>query len=98
MIASASKLVQENDFANLSDADIRKKVVTAVRGEAAVLGKSPAYINAAFDLAVETHSKNPDPVRKALIGRDTRSFNQDHGQTAYEKRIATAWKSIKEPR
>ena len=42
LIANASKLVKGTDLSNLSDADIRKTAVCAIRGNAAVEGKSSA--------------------------------------------------------
>jgi hypothetical protein len=97
LVADASKLAKDADFNGLSDADIRKTAVAAVRGEDAVKDKSQAYIDAAFDIALEAAgSSDDDPVRQALISRDTKTQANDNGQSAYEKRIADAWKTKKE--
>ena len=98
LIATASKIAKDADFTGLSDADIRKTAVTAVRGEDSVKDKSDAYIQAAFDLAVESvsdksNANDDDPVRKALKSRDTSNPSDDNGQDAYEKRLADAWKT-----
>ena len=88
LIGKAQKLAKDADFAGKSDIEIMTVAVTAVRGADAVAGKSPAYIEAAFDLAVDA---KPDQFRQDMQGRDKQSAN-DNGQSGYEKRLNDAWK------
>jgi len=88
LISKAQKLAKDADFAGKSDIDIMTAAVTAVRGADAVKDKSPAYIEAAFDLAVDA---KPDQFRQDMQGRDKQSAN-DNGQSGYEKRLNDAWK------
>ena len=92
LIAKAKVLAKDADFTGKSNAEIMQIAVTAVRGADAVKDKSPAYIEAAFDLAVDA---NPDQFRKEMQGRDRQSAN-DNGQDAYEKRLNNAWKEGKQ--
>jgi hypothetical protein len=96
LIDKARKLAPTLDTDGLSDADIRKAAVVAVRGEDAVKGKPEAYIDAAFDLALDAFSKTADPIRRALQSQDRSATVNDNGQAAYEKRLADAWKTKKE--
>lgn len=88
LISKAQKLAKDTDFTGKSDIDIMAAAVTAVRGADAVKDKSPAYIEAAFDLAVDAQ---PDQFRKDMQGRDKQAAN-DNGQSGYEKRLNDAWK------
>ena len=88
LISKAQKLAKDADFAGKSDIEIMTVAVSAVRGADAVTGKSPAYIEAAFDLAVDA---KPDQFRQDMQGRDKQSAN-DNGQSGYEKRLNDAWK------
>ena len=88
LISKAQKLAKDADFTGKSDIEIMTTAVTAVRGADAVAGKSPAYIEAAFDLAVDA---KPDQFRQDMQGRDKQSAN-DNGQSGYEKRLNDAWK------
>src|SRR5690606_660304 len=49
LIATA-KSIHDADYTGKSDADIRKAVVVGKLGDAAVQGKSEAYIDARFDI------------------------------------------------
>ena len=88
LIGKAQKLAKDADFAGKSDIEIMTAAVTAVRGADAVKDKSPAYIEAAFDLAIDAQ---PDQFRRDMQGRDKQAAN-DNGQSAYEKRLNDAWK------
>lgn len=88
LISKAQKLAKDADFAGKSDIEIMTVAVTAARGADAVIGKSPAYIEAAFDLAIDAQ---PDQFRQDMQGRDKQSAN-DNGQASYEKRLNDAWK------
>lgn len=89
LINSALKLAKDADFTGLSDAEIRKAAVKAVRGEDAIAGKSDAYIEAAFDLALADHTD--DRVRDK-VGDSAHKASDDNGQTDYEQRLNDSWK------
>ncbi|GFO81232.1 MAG: hypothetical protein A49_08590 [Methyloceanibacter sp.] len=95
LITDAKKLAKDAKFDGLSDAEIRKAAVVAVHGEDAIKGKSDAYIEAAFDLALKAaDAGSNDTVRAALKSRDASASNEnDNGQTAYEKRLTDGWKN-----
>lgn len=83
LVAKAKALVKDVDTAGKSDADIRKAVVIAKRGEA-MADKSAAYIDAAFDLLAEAA---PDPVRGAL--KDARTLDASSAaDAAWRKGVA----------
>lgn len=95
LIGDASKLAKDADFTGMSDADIRRTAVEAIRGKDAIEGKSESYIAAAFDLAVEAANDSQggdQSFRKAVESRQT-ATDEDNGQSAYEKRLADAWKT-----
>lgn len=61
-------------------------------GDAAVAGKTDAYIDARFDCLVED-AKKADPFAAAMRAKDgTKQITNDNGQAAYESRLANAWK------
>lgn len=82
--------IADGDYTGKSPAEIRKAVVVAKLGDAAIAGKAEAYIDARFDLLVE--DANVDPVRRALNDRKTITAPNDNGQAAYEARLSDAWK------
>ena len=96
LIATAKAIAVDVKTDGLSDAGIRKAVVTAKLGDAAVKDKAEAYIDARFDILAEDAAKNADPVRRALQSQDRAPLTNDNGQDAYEKRLADAWKPKKE--
>lgn len=90
LVADAQTLDDEADFSGMSANDIRKAAVIKVRGADAVEGKSQAYIDAAFDLALDAvKDQKPDPVRDALKHKAPKTV-QDNGQGDYEKRLRDA--------
>lgn len=64
LIVKAKQIAPEVKIDGLSDADIRKAVAIAVRGDA-IKDKSQAYFDCAFDILAEDAGK-VDPVRTAL--------------------------------
>lgn len=96
LIATAKAIAADVKVEGLSDAEIRKAVVAAKLGDAAVKDKAEAYIDARFDILAEDAAKNVDPVRRALQSQDRAPLTNDNGQAAYEKRLADAWKTKKE--
>ncbi len=67
LITVAKAIAKDVKTEGLSDAAIRKAVVVAKIGDAAIAGKADAYIDARFDLLVEDASKaNPDAFADAV--------------------------------
>jgi hypothetical protein len=64
LITRARSVVADLDVAGLSDADIRKAAVVAKLGDAAVEGKSTAYIDARFDILTEAKA---DPLKETKL-------------------------------
>lgn len=65
LIATAKAIAPDVKTDGVADADIRKAVVIAKRGDA-VKDKSQAYFDAAFDILAEDAEK-VDPVRQHMI-------------------------------
>lgn len=65
LLTAAKSIAPEVKTEGLKDAEIRKAVVVAKLGDAAVADKSEAYIDARFDILVESASKE-NPVRDAI--------------------------------
>jgi hypothetical protein len=96
LITTAKAIAKDVKTEGLSDAAIRKAVVIAKLGDAAVADKADAYIDARFDILAEEAKKviDSDPLRSTLLHRDSAHQNlQDNGQSAYEKRLADSWKT-----
>lgn len=90
LIATA-KSIADADYTGKSDSDIRKAVVIAKLGDAAIAGKPEAYIEARFDILKDEARK--DPVRQHLLNQDGQFQNpHDNGQAAYETRLTDGWK------
>lgn len=68
-LLATAKAIHDVDYTGKSDAEVRKTVVVAKLGDAAVAGKSEAYLDARFDILVEDAKK--DPVVRALRDRKT---------------------------
>ncbi|MDE0922390.1 DUF2213 domain-containing protein [Aurantimonas coralicida] len=94
LVALAGAIAKDVKTTGVSDADIRKAVVVAKLGDAAVEGKSAAYVDARFDILAEDAKKGADPVAKALADGKPAPVT-DNGQTAYEARLGDAWKGAK---
>lgn len=76
LITVAKSIAKDVKTEGLSDADIRKAVVVAKIGDAAIAGKPEAYIDARFDLLVEDAAKGaPDPF--AAVVKDGLNSNND---------------------
>lgn len=58
-LIGVAKSVVDGDYSGLSADDIRKKVVIAKLGDAAVKDKSVEYVNARFDILAEDAAKDP---------------------------------------
>ncbi|MEP9376197.1 DUF2213 domain-containing protein [Aquabacter sp. CN5-332] len=70
LVTVAKAIAKDVKTDGLSDAGIRKAVVTAVLGDAAVAGKAEAYIDARFEILAEDAAKkgSTDPFREAAAG------------------------------
>jgi hypothetical protein len=66
LISVAKSIAKDVKTEGLTDADIRKAVVVAKLGDAALAGKPEAYIDARFDILAEDAKSNPDPFARAV--------------------------------
>ncbi|RVG90373.1 DUF2213 domain-containing protein [Sinorhizobium meliloti] len=90
LITKAHTIAKDVKTAGLSDPAIRKAVVVAKLGDAAVADKSEAYIDARFDMLVEDASKNgADPFRTVVQQGLSQVSDADKGVTdAYSQMVA----------
>ncbi|MCM5692479.1 DUF2213 domain-containing protein [Sinorhizobium meliloti] len=90
LITKAHAIAKDVKTEGLSDAAIRKAVVVAKLGDAAVADKSEAYIDARFDTLVEDASKNgADPFRTVVQQGLSQVSDADKGVTdAYSQMVA----------
>lgn len=98
LVDTARKIAKDVKTDGLTDAEIRKAVVTAKLGEAAVKDKAEAYIDARFDILAED-AADSDPLRAVVKVGGVKSADgsvNDNGQDAYEARLRDAWKPAKE--
>lgn len=83
LISDAKLIDSELDVDGKTSAEIKKAAVVSVRGEDAVKDKSEAYVDAAFELAVESAKADPnskkthDSVREAFKGDKTQQRTTD---------------------
>lgn len=76
LIATA-KAIHDGDYTGKSDADIRKAVVVAKLGDAAIKDKPEAYIQARFDILAE--DAKADPVARAMRSTPASTTVTDNG-------------------
>lgn len=74
-LITTAKLIVDADYTGKSDADIRKAVVSAKFGDAAVKDKADSYIEGRFDVLVDDAKK--DPVNAALRGKQPQQVNDN---------------------
>lgn len=93
LVTVAKAIAKDVKTDGLSDADIRKAVVVAKVGDAAIAGKAEAYIDARFDLLVEDAKKTADPfaavVKDGLKPNDPTNVNTAHASMVSD--MSTAW-------
>lgn len=80
LVSVAKAIAPDVKTEGVKDADIRKAVVTAKLGDAAIADKSAAYIDARFDILAED-AKPTDPVAGAFrqgIKTDDTAINDAH--------------------
>ncbi len=64
LIDAARKIAKDVKTDGLSDAAIKKAAVAAKLGDAAIVGKTEAYIDARFDILAEDAVKQPSPYQQ----------------------------------
>lgn len=79
-LLATAKAIHDADYTGKSDDDVRKAVVLAKVGDAAVKDKPQAYIDARFDILAEDAKK--DPVNRVLRMGDARTAVNDNGYAA----------------
>lgn len=99
LIAVAKTIAKDVKTDGLTDAGIRKAVVVAKIGDAAIAGKADAYIDARFDLLVEDAAKGAaDPFATVVKnGLQTQDGNTNDSAKAYDamlQRDRNAWQGI----
>ncbi|MDX0510631.1 DUF2213 domain-containing protein [Sinorhizobium medicae] len=97
LVTKAKVLAKDVKTEGLSDAAIRKAVVVAKLGDAAVADKSDAYIDARFDMLVEDASKNgADPFRTVVQQGLTQTSDASTSATAHKSMVSdleSAWQT-----
>lgn len=79
-LVATAKAIHDADYTGKSDDDIRKAVVLAKVGDAAIKDKPQAYIDARFDILAEDAKK--DPVTRVLAGGARGHAVNDNGYQA----------------
>ncbi|MDZ7905218.1 MAG: hypothetical protein U5N55_05150 [Cypionkella sp.] len=95
LISKAIAIAKDVATAGLSDAAIRKAVVVAKLGDAAVAGKADAYIDARFDILVES-IKSADPVAKMKDAAPAKAEDRQKIYTDFADGFAAAHPSMKQ--
>ena len=88
LVARAKAIQPDAVTDGKSNADIKRAVVVAKRGDA-VKDKADAYIDAAFDLLGDAE----DPAKTALADASTAKVGDAYAD--YENRMSNAWKGAK---
>lgn len=94
LVALAGKIAKDVKTDGLSDADIRKAVVTAKLGDAAVKDKPQAYIDARFDILAEDAGKSGDTFAAAIKGGIQSTSDAGTIDKAYQDmadQLTSAW-------
>ena len=98
LVGSAAKLVENFDAKGKTNADIRREVVSAKVGDAAVADKSDEYVEARFDALVSTISN--DAVASAVAHADLSASAEpiaamDGALKEMHEGLQNAWKGEK---
>lgn len=94
LISVAKSIAKDVKTEGLTDADIRKAVVVAKLGDAALAGKPEAYIDARFDILAEDAKKNPDPFAAVVKDGITQPAGAASTETAHKAmtdHLTSAW-------
>jgi uncharacterized protein len=97
LITKAKAIAKDVKTDGLSDSAIRKAVVTAALGDAAVADKADAYIDARFDILVEGAAKKiggADPFRTVVAGGLQANDASSQANAAWDKSVSdlNAWR------
>ncbi|KFE50137.1 DUF2213 domain-containing protein [Pseudomonas syringae] len=81
-LVTIAKALHDGDYTGKSADEIRKAVVVAKFGDAAVAGQPEAYIKARFDILAEDAAKNPgsDTFRQHMIHQDGKTVGNESDQ------------------
>ncbi|TAA11293.1 DUF2213 domain-containing protein [Pseudoxanthomonas winnipegensis] len=83
-LVTKAKSLHDADYTGKSDLEIRKAVLVAKLGDAAIAGKSEAYIDARFDALLDAIPPRRDQVVAALdAARSRQTPVQDNGYSAW---------------
>lgn len=100
LITVAKAIAKDVKTEGLSDAAIRKAVVVAKIGDAAIAGKADAYIDARFDLLVEDAAKGAPDAFAAVVKDGVKQNMNDvsHETKAWSDGVSdlNAWRYQKE--
>lgn len=95
LVALATTIANDVKTAGLADAAIRKAVVSAKLGDAAIAGKPDAYIDARFDILAEDAKKvaGADPFARVLADglKPVDGAPASTAHTAMVNDMSTAW-------
>lgn len=92
LVGDAAKIAKDVKVEGLSDADIRKAVVAAKLGDAAIKDRSDAYIEARFDVLAEDAGK-ADPVAGVLKdAKPAAPTSLSDAYAARDKALQEKWK------
>jgi hypothetical protein len=90
-IEKAKSIIADADFAGKSAIDIKKEVIQKVLGDETFSSfTSDNEFNVAFKV-IKAQDKS-DPVKAALVDNAGKTQIKDNGQSAYEAKLANAWK------
>jgi len=96
LLAKAATSAKDVKATGLSDADIRKAVVSAKLGDTAVTGKHDAYIEARFDMLAEDAAKGDGFAAVAIPGITGAAAGATVADKAYMANVTSmtdAWKA-----
>lgn len=91
VIGKAKAIVADVKTDGVPVAEIRRAVVTARLGDAAVQGKSDDYVEARFDMYADEAATRPDAFRRAVVAAPTFAADADPHAKRKED-LANAWK------
>ncbi|WP_426235849.1 DUF2213 domain-containing protein [Pararhizobium sp. DWP1-1-3] len=97
LIAVAKTIAKDVKTEGLTDAGIRKAVVVAKIGDAAVAGKADAYIDARFDILVDEAAKGAADPFAAIVKEGIKPTNDastsDAAHKAMTDHMTSAWQT-----
>lgn len=93
LIGLAKTIAKDVKTEGVSDADIRKAVVTAVIGADAIAGKPEAYIDARFEILAEDAGKVADPFVQVMKDGVKPPANVNDAYAQMLARDANAWQT-----